>query len=177
MPPRRRSSSEGRREAVALHAGAKVESGPEGRPAVMLRRGVVGGAPVVARSTAIRPFSIAQCGCTTPRAMAIKGTSWPVSTTPTTTTVAGTSGSAPGNSAFRMTGEQGGVARIGPANTQRMEADKWTHIVVTHDGSGERAGTAPVPERRARPGIWQRVLREGRVAACGSIARSCLVEG
>ena len=39
-----------------------------------------------------------------------------------------------------MTGEQGGVARIGPANTQRMEADKWTHIVVTHDGSGERAG-------------------------------------
>ena len=30
--------------------------------------------------------------------------------------------------------------RVSPVNTKRMPPGEWTHIVVTHDGSGERAG-------------------------------------
>ncbi|HIE92514.1 MAG TPA: LamG domain-containing protein, partial [Acidobacteria bacterium] len=47
---------------------------------------------------------------------------------------------------FRMTGDRAapGVgapsARIGPINTKRMPTGEWTHIVVTHDGTGERGG-------------------------------------
>ena len=47
---------------------------------------------------------------------------------------------------FRVTGDRsapGGPAtsaRVGPINTKRMPAGEWTHIVVTHDGSGERGG-------------------------------------
>ena len=47
---------------------------------------------------------------------------------------------------FRMTGDRaapgagGTSARIGPINTKRMPTGEWTHIVVTHDGTGERGG-------------------------------------
>ena len=45
---------------------------------------------------------------------------------------------------FRMTGDrvdgQTTTARIAPINTKRMPTGEWTHIVVTHDGSGERGG-------------------------------------
>ena len=47
---------------------------------------------------------------------------------------------------FRMTGDRsapGGAAttaRVAPINTKRMPTGAWTHIVVTHDGSGERGG-------------------------------------
>ena len=48
--------------------------------------------------------------------------------------------------AFTMTGEKPvgdkspSLVKILPINTKRMPAGVWTHIVVTHDGSGERAG-------------------------------------
>ena len=39
---------------------------------------------------------------------------------------------------FRITGTS--TTSIRPINTKRLETGQWTHIVVTHDGSGERAG-------------------------------------
>jgi mono/diheme cytochrome c family protein len=47
---------------------------------------------------------------------------------------------------FRMTGDRAAPnrgatsARVGPINTKRMPTGAWTHIVVTHDGTGERGG-------------------------------------
>ena len=47
---------------------------------------------------------------------------------------------------FRLTGDRTGpagaatTARVGPINTKRMPTGEWTHIVLTHDGSGERGG-------------------------------------
>ena len=47
---------------------------------------------------------------------------------------------------FKMTGEKAAgkekpsEVRISPINTKRMEPGLWTHITVTHDGSGERGG-------------------------------------
>ena len=47
---------------------------------------------------------------------------------------------------FKMTGERPAgkeeppAVRISPINTKRMEPGLWTHVTVTHDGSGERGG-------------------------------------
>ena len=47
---------------------------------------------------------------------------------------------------FRMTGDEHPVEpgrpspRIAPSNLRRMPPGEWTHVVITHDGSGERAG-------------------------------------
>ena len=47
---------------------------------------------------------------------------------------------------FRLTGDRAAPgrgatsARVGPINTKRMPTGEWTHIVVTHDGTAERAG-------------------------------------
>ena len=47
---------------------------------------------------------------------------------------------------FRMTGEKNptGIgrssARVAPTNVKRMPPGEWTHIVIAHDGTGERAG-------------------------------------
>ena len=47
---------------------------------------------------------------------------------------------------FRLYGDRPGPGRgatsvlIHPNNTQRLTTGEWTHIVVTHDGSGERGG-------------------------------------
>ncbi len=46
---------------------------------------------------------------------------------------------------FRLTGGRNArgaatTARVGPINTKRMPAGEWTHVVLTHDGSGERGG-------------------------------------
>lgn len=47
---------------------------------------------------------------------------------------------------FRLTGDEDPESgrrpspRVSPVNTKRMPPGEWTHIVVTHDGSGERAG-------------------------------------
>ena len=47
---------------------------------------------------------------------------------------------------FRLTGDRTGpgaaatTARVGPINTKRMPTGEWTHIVLTHNGSGERGG-------------------------------------
>ena len=48
--------------------------------------------------------------------------------------------------AFRMTGDEDPEGpgrpspRIAPSNLKRMPPGAWTHVVITHDGSGERAG-------------------------------------
>ncbi len=49
---------------------------------------------------------------------------------------------------FRMTGDEDPDGprpgrpspRIAPSNLKRMPPGEWTHVVITHDGSGERAG-------------------------------------
>ncbi|MCY4027619.1 MAG: DUF1553 domain-containing protein [Acidobacteria bacterium] len=47
---------------------------------------------------------------------------------------------------FRMTGDEHPdepgrpSPRIAPSNLKRMPPGEWTHVVITHDGSGERAG-------------------------------------
>ena len=47
---------------------------------------------------------------------------------------------------FRLRGDRAGPGRgatsisINPNNTQRLTPGQWTHIVFTHDGSGERGG-------------------------------------
>ena len=47
---------------------------------------------------------------------------------------------------FRLRGDRAGPGRgatsisINPNNTQRLTPGEWTHIVFTHDGSGERGG-------------------------------------
>jgi hypothetical protein len=46
---------------------------------------------------------------------------------------------------FRMTGDKGAEGEeasvtVFPINTKRLPAGEWTHIVLTYDGSGERAG-------------------------------------
>ncbi len=41
----------------------------------------------------------------------------------------------------KLTGEEGpSNVKISPINTKRLPTEVWTHITVTHDGSGERAG-------------------------------------
>lgn len=47
---------------------------------------------------------------------------------------------------FRLRGDRAGPGRgatsisINPNNTQRLTPGEWTHVVLTHDGSGERGG-------------------------------------
>ena len=48
---------------------------------------------------------------------------------------------------FRLTGDEDSedpprrpAPRVAPTNLKRMPPGEWTHIVVTHDGTGERAG-------------------------------------
>ena len=47
---------------------------------------------------------------------------------------------------FRMTGEPDAEGegrpspRVAPSNLRRLPPGEWTHIVITHDGTGERAG-------------------------------------
>ena len=47
---------------------------------------------------------------------------------------------------FRMTGDEDPEGpgrpspRIAPSNLKRMPPGEWTHVVITHDGTGERAG-------------------------------------
>jgi hypothetical protein len=46
---------------------------------------------------------------------------------------------------FRLTGDKAagseeGTVTVVPINTKRLPAGEWTHLVVTYDGSGERAG-------------------------------------
>ncbi len=47
---------------------------------------------------------------------------------------------------FRLTGDEDPetgrrpAPRVAPSNLRRMPPGEWTHIVVTHDGTGERAG-------------------------------------
>ncbi len=132
---------EGERRPVTLQPGAVVEDGPDGHPAIRFDAESWAELPSLALD-GDTPFSIAmwiyqpegegdfvvagqydqQDG----------GRGWSV-----------TLGSRQLN--FRLTGERNArgaatTARVGPINTKRMPAGEWTHIVLTHDGSGERGG-------------------------------------
>ena len=131
----------GERRPIALQPGATIGDGPDGHPAVWFDAGSWVELPALALDSDT-PFSIAlwihqpedegnfvvagqydqQQG----------GRGWAV-----------TLGSRQLN--FRLTGERNArgaptTARVGPINTKRMPAGEWTHVVLTHDGSGERGG-------------------------------------
>ena len=131
----------GERRPIALRPGAVVEDGPDGHAAVRFDTGAWLELPSLGLDSDT-PFSIAmwiyqpedegnfvvagqydqQQG----------GRGWAV-----------TLGSR--QLSFRLTGERNArgaptTARIGPINTKRMPAGEWTHVVFTHDGSGERGG-------------------------------------
>ena len=129
---------EGKRLPVHLKPGATIESGPDGQPAVMFGGESWAELPSLPIDSD-EPFSIAMW-MFHPEGDGDRGY-----------VVAGQYDAERGSRgwnfrigarqlSFQMTGDEGGSARIGPANTQRIAADAWTHIVVTHDGSGERAG-------------------------------------
>ena len=131
----------GRRRPIALQPGAVIEEGPDGHPAVRFDAESWVELPSLALDSDT-PFSIAmwiyqpegegnfvvagqydqQDG----------GRGWSV-----------TLGSR--QLSFRLTGERNArgaatTARVGPINTKRMPVGEWTHVVLTHDGSGERGG-------------------------------------
>ncbi len=129
---------EGQRYPVVLKTGATVEAGPDGQPAVRFGKESWVELPALPLDSDT-PFSIAMW-MYHPEGDGDRGY-----------VVAGQYDAEANEQgwkfrigarqlSFRMTGDQGGTASIGPANTQRIAADAWTHIVVTHDGSGERAG-------------------------------------
>ena len=132
---------EGARHPVALQPGAVIEDGPDSHPALRFD----GESWVELPSLALdsdTPFSIAMW-IYQPEGegdfvvagqydQEDGGRGWAV-----------TLGSRQLN--FRLTGERNArgaatTARVGPINTKRMPAGEWTHIVLTHDGSGERGG-------------------------------------
>jgi mono/diheme cytochrome c family protein len=131
----------GRRRPIALQPGAVIEEGPDGHPAVRFDAESWVELPSLALDSDT-PFSIAMW-IYQPEGegnfvvagqydQEDGGRGWSV-----------TLGSR--QLSFRLTGERNArgaatTARVGPINTRRMPAGEWTHVVLTHDGSGERGG-------------------------------------
>ena len=133
---------EGSRKQITLHQGAAVEDGPHNQPA--LRFGEESWAELpplqLDRDT---PFSIA-LWVHQPEDegnFAVAGQYDPDDGSRGWALTIGAR-----QLSFRMTGDRAAdgprrtTARITPVNTKRMPTGVWTHIVVTHDGSGERGG-------------------------------------
>ena len=133
---------DGQRHAVALGGGAKIEAGPHGNAALRFGDESWAGLPPVPLDTDT-PFSIAlwiyqpeQEGNFVVAGQYdadddMRGWSMNIGSR---------------QLSFRMTGEpdpagEGRPApRVAPSNLRRMPPGEWTHIVITHDGTGERAG-------------------------------------
>ena len=133
---------EGRRQSISLHQGAVIEDGPHGHPALMFAADAWAELPSLPLDSDT-PFSIAM---------------WIYQPEDEGSfVVAGQYDQQDGSRgwamtiasrqlSFRMTGDRAAPgrgassARVGPINTKRMPTGEWTHIVVTHDGSGERGG-------------------------------------
>ncbi len=129
---------EGQRRPVELKAGATVETGPDGHPAVMFGGeswAELPSLPIDSDS----PFSIAMW-MFHPEGDGDRGYVVAGQYDPERRERGWNFRIGARQLSFQMMGDEGGTARIAPANTQRIAADEWTHIVVTHDGSGERAG-------------------------------------
>ena len=133
---------EGQRHPVTLEGGAKIEAGPHGQAALRFDDASWAGLPSLPLDTDT-PFSIA-LWIYQPE---LEGNY----------VVAGQYDPDDGNRgwsmdigsrqlSFRMTGEpdpdgEGRPApRVAPSNLRRLAPGEWTHIVITHDGTGERAG-------------------------------------
>ena len=133
---------DGQRHPVALDGGANVEAGPHGQAALRFGEESWAGLPPVPLDTDT-PFSIAL---------------WIYQPeTEGDFVVAGQYDADDGmrgwsmnigsrQLSFRMIGEPGPEGqgrpspRVAPTNLKRMPPGEWTHIVITHDGTGERAG-------------------------------------
>ena len=131
----------GERRPVALEPGAVIGDGPDGHPAVRFDAGSWVELPSLALD-GDTPFSIAMWiyqpedegnfVVAGQYDQGDGGRGWAV-----------TLGSR--QLSFRLTGARDArgaptTARVGPINTKRMPAGAWTHVVLTHDGSGERGG-------------------------------------
>ena len=130
------------RQPIEVEPGAAIEPGPEGHPALMFGPASWAQLPSLALDTDT-PFSIAmwiympedEGGFTVASQYDPEDGSrgWSI-------TIGGRqlfmrlSGDRPGP------GRGASSARVGPINTKRMETGEWTHVVFTHDGSGERGG-------------------------------------
>ena len=132
---------DGIRRPIRLESGTEVEEGPNGHPALMFGPESWAELPALSLESDT-PFSIAM---------------WVYQPEDENNfVVAGQYDQADGargwsvtisqrQLSFRLTGDRGATgaatsARVGPINTKRMETGEWTHIVLTHDGSGERGG-------------------------------------
>ena len=133
---------DGRRHPVALEGGAKIAAGPHGHAALRFGEESWAGLPPVPLDTDT-PFSIAlwihqpeQEGNFVVAGQYdadddMRGWSMDVASR---------------QLSFRMTGERDPEgpgrpsARVAPTNLKRMPPGEWTHVVITHDGTGERAG-------------------------------------
>ncbi len=133
---------EGTRHPIALHEGAAVADGPDQHPALMFGNKSWAELPSLSLDSD-EPFSIA---------------AWVYQPEDEGNfVVAGQYDQDDGSRgwaisigarqlSFRMTGDRAAPnrgatsARVGPINTKRMPTGEWTHIVITHDGSGERGG-------------------------------------
>ena len=133
---------EGKRHPMVIQPGAKIKKGPQGHRALLFDQKSWAELPALALDTD-SPFSIAMW-IYQPEAE-------------DSFTVASQYDPEDGNRGwsitigarqlfFRITGDRPALdrgattARIGPINTKRMPTGEWTHIVFTHDGSGERGG-------------------------------------
>ena len=133
---------EGQRHPVTLEGGAKIEAGPHGQAALRFEDASWAGLPSVPLDTDT-PFSIA-LWIYQPE---LEGNY----------VVAGQYDADDANRgwsmnigsrqlSFRMTGgpdpdgEGRPAPRVAPSNLRRLPPGEWTHIVITHDGTGERAG-------------------------------------
>ena len=133
---------DGERKAISLHGEVRIEPGPNGLPALLFDDKTSAELPPLEIDTDT-PFSLAMwiympeaegsytvASQSDPRD-ADRG--WQV-----------TLGAR--ELYFRLRGDRAGPGRgatsvsINPNNTQRLTPGEWTHIVFTHDGSGERGG-------------------------------------
>ncbi len=132
----------GERKPVALHGDVRLEPGPNGLPALLFDEKTSAELPPLELDTDT-PFSLA-LWIRMPEAEG-------------SYTVASQSDPHDANRGwqvtlgarelhFRLRGDRAGPGRgatsitINPNNTQRLTPGEWTHVVFTHDGSGERGG-------------------------------------
>ena len=133
---------EGQRHPVVLEGGAQIEAGPQGHAALRFEDESWAGLPPVPLDTDT-PFSIA-LWIHQPEEEGNYVVAGQYDADDDDRGWSMNIGSR--QLSFRMTGEpdpdgEGRPApRVAPSNLRRLPPGEWTHIVITHDGTGERAG-------------------------------------